>query len=68
MLPVKPFIRLMKKSGAKRVSPEAARALEKIVEKKLIELIKESSRLAAHAGRKTILLEDVRLAKKKLNI
>ena len=68
MLPVKPFIRLMKKFGAKRVSYGAAETLSKIVENKLIEIIKESSTLAEHAGRKTILLEDVRLARKKLNI
>lgn len=68
MLPVKPFARLMKKFGAKRVSPKAAKALAKTVETKLSLLIKESSMLAAHAGRKTVLLEDVRLARKKLNI
>ena len=68
MLPVKPFARLMKKYGAERVSPKAAKALTKVVEGKLSELIKEAALLATHAGRKTILLEDIKLAKKKLNI
>jgi histone H3/H4 len=68
VLPVQPFIRLLKKFGAKRVSRKAAEELAKIVEEKLLEISKEAVVLTKHAGRKTILAEDIRLAKKKFGL
>jgi histone H3/H4 len=67
-LPIQPFIRLLKKFGAKRVSRKAAEELAKIVEEKLLEISKEAVVLTKHAGRKTILAEDIRLAKKKFGL
>jgi len=68
MLHVKPFKRLMKQFGAKRVSNKAAKALTAYVEKAVSEVMREAALLAEHAGRKTVLASDVRLARKKLNL
>jgi DNA-binding protein len=65
ILPKLPFERLMKKAGAKRVSEDAMDEMAKVLEERLIEISKEASLLAKHAGRKTILDEDVRIARKK---
>jgi histone H3/H4 len=56
----------MKKAGAKRVSEDAMDEMAKVLEEKLIDISKEAALLAKHAGRKTILDEDVRIAKKKI--
>lgn len=63
--PVLPFERLMKRAGAKRVSYEAAEELAKVMEEKMIKIAEEAAALAKHAGRKTVLVEDVRLAYRK---
>lgn len=68
VLPLQPFIRLLKKAGAKRVSRQAAKELARVIEEKLLEISKEAIVLTKHAGRKTITGEDIRLAKKKLGI
>jgi histone H3/H4 len=60
-----PFERILKKAGAKRVSSEAAKEFAKVMEEKVYEVAKEAALLAKHAGRKTILGEDVIAAKKK---
>ena len=65
VLPKLPFERIMKKAGAKRVSEEAMEEMAKVLEEKLMEIAKEAALLAKHAGRKTILEEDVRIARKK---
>lgn len=68
VLPKLPFERLMKKAGAKRVSEEALDEMAKILEEKMTEIAKEAAMLAKHAGRKTILEEDVRIARKKFMV
>ncbi|MCS7105722.1 MAG: NFYB/HAP3 family transcription factor subunit [Candidatus Aenigmarchaeota archaeon] len=60
-----PFERILKKAGAKRVSKGAMEEFAKIMEEKVYEVAKEAALLAKHAGRKTILGEDVIAAKKK---
>jgi histone H3/H4 len=67
ILPKLPFERLMKRAGAKRVSDEALEEMAKVLEDKLGEVAKEATLLAKHAGRKTILEEDVRIARKKIS-
>ncbi len=62
------FDKILKFYGAKRVSPEAAELLAKIVEEKISYLIKEAWSYAKHAKRNTLFAEDVVLARKKLNI
>lgn len=63
--PVLPFERLIKRAGAKRVSQGAAEELAKVMEEKIFDIAKEAAALAKHAGRKTVLADDVRLAYKK---
>jgi histone H3/H4 len=62
------FDKFLKKFGAKRVSPEAAEYLAKYVEEKTILLLKEAKVCAEHAKRNTVLQDDIRLARKNLNL
>jgi histone H3/H4 len=66
--PSLPFARILKAAGARRVSDSAAEELAKVLEEKISKLAEEAVALANHAGRKTILDEDVRMARRKLNI
>ena len=63
--PVLPFERLIKRAGAKRVSFSAAEEMAKVMEERVIRISEEAVALAEHAGRKTVLAEDVRLAFRK---
>jgi len=65
-LPVLPFERILKKAGAKRVSQDALDEFATIMEEKLYAVAKEAGVLAKHAGRKTIIAEDVRIAKRRI--
>lgn len=66
VLPKSPFERILKKAGAKRVSYEACDEFAKVMEEKLLDVAKDAVELAKHAGRKTIIDEDIRIARKKL--
>ena len=57
--------KIMRKAGSPRVSEGAKEALAEILEEKGEELAKEAIRYAEHAGRKTVLKEDIKLAAKK---
>jgi histone H3/H4 len=61
-LPIAPIDRIIRKAGAERVSQEAADALANVMENYVIDLAERALILAKHAGRKTIRVEDVRLA------
>jgi histone H3/H4 len=61
-LPLAAVARLAKKNGAERVGSDATLALVAKAEDYLACLVKESNKLAIHAGRKTIKEEDVELA------
>ena len=63
--PVIPFERVIKKAGARRVSFGAAEELAKIMENKIVKIAEEAAALAKHAGRKTVIADDVRLARRK---
>lgn len=65
-LPRLPFERILKKAGAKRVSQSALEEMAKVMEDKLYQIAREAALLAKHAGRKTIIGEDVRLARRKI--
>lgn len=56
--------RIMKKSGAERVSDDAADELRKILEEVAERIAKQAAEFSTHAGRKTIKPEDIRLASK----
>ncbi len=66
ILPLTPFERILKKAGAKRVSQEALQELSDVLEEKLMKIASDAALLAKHAGRKTVLPEDVKMAKKKV--
>ncbi len=65
--PVLPFERIIKKAGAKRVSYGAAEELAKVMEEKTMKIAGEAAALAKHAGRKTVIAEDIRLARRKFS-
>lgn len=65
ILPRAPFERFLKQAGAKRVSQEALEEFANVMEEKLTKIASEAAILAKHAGRKTIIAEDIRMAKKK---
>ena len=57
--------KILRKAGAPRVSKEAAKELSMILEDVGDIIAKDAIEYARHAGRKTVLGEDVKLAKKK---
>lgn len=68
MLPLAPLERILKKAGAKRVSDEALKEFSAVLEDKLTKIANEAALLAKHAGRKTIIDEDIRIARRKLSL
>ena len=61
---IAPLKRMIKSHGIRRVSGEAVRFFSQILEERLAELSRESENVSQHAGRKTILRRDVKLARK----
>ncbi len=56
--------RILKKAGAERVSKRAAEYLAEVLEDIAMDIAKEAITLAAHAKRKTVRVEDIKLAVK----
>jgi len=56
--------RILKKAGAERVSDESADELRRIIEEIAGDIAKSAVYMAAHASRKTVKGEDVKLASK----
>jgi DNA-binding protein len=54
--------RIIRKSGAERVSDDAANELRTVIEQIAEKIAKSAVELSIHAGRKTIKPEDIRLA------
>ncbi len=65
-LPVAAVDRVIRKSGAKRVSENAAVALAEVLEERAIVIAAEAAKLAEHAGRRTVRDVDIRLAAKRV--
>jgi|TARA_Y100000310_G_C20684857_1_gene818328 histone H3/H4 len=63
ILPLAAMEKLLKKSGAERVSDESKDALREILEEFADELGKKAVKFAIHSGRKTVKATDVKLAK-----
>ncbi|MBR9679780.1 MAG: histone family protein [Candidatus Altiarchaeota archaeon] len=61
-LPLAPMKRIVKLSGAGRVSEEAAEALRDVIEDAALEIARRAVQLARHAGRKTVTKGDIKLA------
>ena len=59
--------RILKKSGAQRVSDESAIELRRDVEEIAEAIAKNAVEDANHAGRKTVKADDVKLASKQFN-
>jgi len=64
-MPLVPFERILKKAGAKRVSKSALIEFSEIIIDYAHDLSAKAAELAEHAGRKTIIGADIKLAKKK---
>ena len=58
--------RVLKKSGAERVSDEAADEFRKVLEEIGFRIAKQAVDLSLHAGRKTVKPEDIRFAAKNV--
>lgn len=58
--------RIMKKSGAERVSDDAADELRKVLEEAGERIARQAVELSVHAGRKTVKPEDIRFAAKNV--
>ncbi len=61
-----PMHRICKKSGAERVSEEAAKELERILDEIGVEIAKEALDYSIHSGRKTIKAKDIEIAARKV--
>ncbi len=64
LLPLAAMEKILKKTGAERVSDNAKAALKDVVEEKAEEIASQAVRLAMHAGRKTVKAGDIKLASK----
>ena len=61
-IPIAPIKRIMKENGATRVSEDAAQKLRDITEQFIKEIASEATKMAKHAGRKTVKASDISLA------
>jgi len=66
ILPLAAMEKVLKQSGAERVSDKAKVALKNVVEDRAETIALKAIKLAAHAGRKTVKADDIRLAAKEL--
>jgi len=66
IIPAAPMVEILKMAGAERVSEKAAKAMADILLDKAMELSKDAVRFCKHAGRKTIKIEDIDLARKNI--
>ncbi len=65
LLPLASVEKLIRKAGAYRVSKGAAKELASYLEDVAIEIAREAIILSEHAGRKTVKVEDIKLAQKR---
>ena len=59
--------RILKKSGAQRVTDKSAIELRRVIEEIAEAIAKNAVEMSNHAGRKTVKAEDVKLASKQFN-
>ena len=63
---IQPLRRVFKRAGAKRVSDKAAAELGTLLESRSKQLLVEAKKLSEHAGRRTVMREDIKMARKSL--
>lgn len=63
-LPLAAMERIIRDIGAERVADNAKVALKECLEEELEYIVRKADQLAKHAGRTTIMKEDILLAKK----
>ena len=64
IIPAAPMADILRNSGADRVSDAAARELADVLMDHATSISKKAVKFAAHAGRKTVKKEDIKLATK----
>lgn len=64
ILPKAPINRMFKKAGGDRLSSEARDLILENIEGYAMSLMKDCVSISRHVGRKTVMAEDVKLAKK----
>ncbi|MFQ6077280.1 MAG: histone family protein [Candidatus Bathyarchaeia archaeon] len=65
-LQLAPMHRIIKKAGAERVSEEAADELRRALEEIGLKIAREALDFTRHAGRKTVKIEDIQIAVRKV--
>ena len=63
-LPLATLERIIKKAGAERVSEDAKRKMQEVLESYALEMASKANQFAKHAKRKTITSDDISLAAK----
>lgn len=61
-LPFAPTRRIIKNTGAQRVSEDAVIYLNEVLEAQGTEIARKATKLAEHAGRQTVSVNDIKLA------
>ena len=64
LLPLAAMEKILKRSGAERVSDKAKVALKQVIEERAEEISQKAIKFAMHAGRKTVKAGDIKLAVK----
>ncbi len=57
---------MFKRAGGKRISDQAAEELGKLMEERAAQIALEAQRLSQHAGRRTVMRRDVKMAARNL--
>lgn len=66
--PVKPFLRIAKKSGIKRISKSALKTLRNLVLEEAEEIAEEIVKITKYTGRKTVMKKDIEFVLQRKNI
>jgi DNA-binding protein len=64
LMPLATMEKIMVEAGAERVSEDAKKELKRILEEYSIGISEKAIKFAQHAGRKTIKIDDIKLALK----